>query len=313
MDAGTADAVLRRFLTYPSAQQAVIGAWEHGGRFHASPYQKRTIPSNPPPNVQWRELLRFFDTYLKGEDNGLQAERILHYYTMGEEKWKRTSTWPPPGVQPQRWYLSEAQALSRTAPEDIAGGDIYQVDFNASTGLNNRWWELSSILNQTVYYPDHASDQHLLSYTSAPLEQDLEITGYPVVSLTVSSSEPDGAFFAYLEDVDPGGGVTYLTEGQLRAIHRKVSDQSPPYRLQMPYHTFKQEDAMPLVPGEPAEITFGLLPTSTLVRKGHCIRLSLAGHDDGTFARIPTEGIPVITVHRNRIHGSWIDLPVSQR
>ena len=34
MDAGTADAVIRRFLTFDQAHRAVIGAWEHGGRFH---------------------------------------------------------------------------------------------------------------------------------------------------------------------------------------------------------------------------------------------------------------------------------------
>jgi predicted acyl esterase len=81
----------------------------------------------------------------------------------------------------------------------------------------------------------------------------------------------------------------------------------------VPYHSFKSEDAMPLVPGELAEITFGLYPTSVLIRKGHRIRIGIAGHDQGTFVRIPAEGTPELTIARNRIHASRIDLPVLQR
>ena len=121
---------------------------------------------------------------------------------------------------------------------------------------------------------------------------------------------PRDPHYVYLEDVDERGYVTYVTEGQLRAIHRKVCAGPPPYRLQVPYHSFKEADAQPLVPGEVAEITFGLLPTSVLIRKGHRLRLGIAGHDEGTFVRIPATGTPVWTVVRHRVHPSYIDLPV---
>ena len=70
---------------------------------------------------------------------------------------------------------------------------------------------------------------------------------------------------------------------------------------------------MPLVPGEVAEITFGLLPTSALIRKGHQIRLGIAGHDEGTFVRFPDEGTPTLTISRDRVRASFIDLPVVPR
>jgi predicted acyl esterase len=66
---------------------------------------------------------------------------------------------------------------------------------------------------------------------------------------------------------------------------------------------------MPLVPGEVTELTFGLLPTSVLIKKSHRIRIAIAGHDKDTFARIPAEGNPNITVARNKIHASFIVLP----
>ena len=67
MDAGTADAVLRRFLTFDNASQAVIGAWEHGGRYSASPYQPAGIPGDPPLKQQWSEMIRFLDSNLKSK------------------------------------------------------------------------------------------------------------------------------------------------------------------------------------------------------------------------------------------------------
>jgi putative CocE/NonD family hydrolase len=311
LDAGTADAALRRFLTFDNAQMAVIGAWEHGGRFNASPYRPPDAPASPTLPGQWREMLRVLDAYLKDVDKGVRAEKVLYYYTMGEEKWKKTSVWPPSGTVSQRWYLAENHTLSPTAPTAGSGADNYSVDFEATTGEYNRWWEMGVLEQKTVIYGDRAdADRRLLTYTSPPLSEDTEITGYPVVALYVTSTQTDGAFYVYLEDVSPDGRVTYVTEGQLRAIHRKVSGTPPPYDLQVPYHSFKRADAMPLVPGQVAELSFGLHPTSVLIRKGHQIRIAIAGHDDGTFVRIPAEGTPTISVARNQSHASFVDLPV---
>ncbi|HYY56072.1 MAG TPA: CocE/NonD family hydrolase, partial [Pyrinomonadaceae bacterium] len=139
------------------------------------------------------------------------------------------------------------------------------------------------------------------------------ITGYPVINLRLSSTSTDGAFFVYLEDVDESGKVTYITEGELRAIHRKVSEERPPYWSGVPYHSFKRKESMPLVPGQVTELRFGLLPTSVLIRKGHRIRIAIAGHDKSVFARIPAEGTPVITLERNKNNASFVELPVVRR
>jgi uncharacterized protein len=49
------------------------------------------------------------------------------------------------------------------------------------------------------------------------------------------------------------------------------------------------------------------------VKKGHRLRIAIAGHDKGTFARIPLQGSPTIAVQRNRLNLSWIELPVVAR
>jgi putative CocE/NonD family hydrolase len=312
LDGVTADVVLRAFATFANPQWAVIGAWSHHYLNHGSPYTPAGTKLRPRQEEVWQELLGFLDHHLKGSEDARYEERRLYYYTMGEEAWKVTDRWPPAGSETQRWYFAEGNGLAREAPQADGGSDAYEVDLEASTGPTNRWQTQDGVTK--VAYPDRAqADERLLTYTSAPLSEDLEVTGHPVVTLHVTSTATDGAFHVYLEDVDEDGRVVYLTEGQLRALHRRESDREPPLASFVPHHSFLRQDGMGLVPGEATVIRFGLLPTSALVREGHRLRIAIAGHDASTFARIPSEGAPTVTVHRDRVHASHVDLPVVPR
>ena len=306
-DACTAEAILKTFLTLKNYQRAVIGPWNHGASQNASPYQtpesKRVM--------QTFEHLRFFDHYLKGIDTGLDSDKRLFYFTVGEERWKVTNTWPVAGTHMTRWFFNENNLLSAKEPNAKSTEDRYTINFDATTGEKNRW---HTQVGGQVVYPDRAEeDKKLLTYTTEPLEADVEITGHPIVSLFVTSTHTDGAFFVYLEEIDEKGKVTYLTEGQLRAIHRRISSKPNPMKLPVPYHTFLKKDAMPLVPGQIAELKFALQPISVLVKKGHRLRVAIAGHDKETFIRIPAEGTPTVAVQRNRRGLSSIELPVIKR
>jgi predicted acyl esterase len=96
-------------------------------------------------------------------------------------------------------------------------------------------------------------------------------------------------------------------------MHRKISTDQPPYTVQVPYHSLKRKDALPVVPGQVIEMTFGLWPTSVLLKKNHRIRVAIAGADRDTFARLPAEGTPTIAVERNARRCSFIELPVFDR
>lgn len=307
-DAGTAQGVLHRFMTLPNPQRAVIAAWSHGARHDTDPFHPADHPLDPPIELQRLEDLCFYERWLRGAGG---ASHELVYKTMGEENWKTTSVWPPPETRMTTWYLREGGLLSPEPPGE-EGADEYMVDFTHTTGTRNRWATNNGAGD--VVYPDRAeADAKMLTYTSAPLEEDVEVTGHPVVTLHIRSTHEDGAVFVYLEDVAPDGVVRYIGEGQLRLLHRKVSSEEPPFTTAAPYHSYKRADAEPMVPGELAEVTFGLLPTSVLFRRGHRIRIAIAGADADTFARIPAEGDPVWTVERGLTSASSIALPVIPR
>jgi hypothetical protein len=312
VDAGTANAVLHHFFTYRNPQRAVIGAWSHGARRDSDAFKAVDAPLWPSKGDQMLDCLRFLDHHLKGAQNGVMSEKVLHYYTIGEGRWKTTAVWPPEGAAMRRWYLAEGQGLSETPPRAAQGSDQYLVDFTATSGTTNRWY--TQLGGADVVYGKRAEQvAKLLSYRSEPLSREIEITGHPVVMLWVRSTHEDGAFYVYLDAEAPDGRVVYLTDGQLRARHRKVSRERPPYRTWEPYHSFERADGAPLVPGQVAELSFGLQPTSALIPEGWRLRLSIAGHDADNFARIPAEGDPLVTVERNRVFASHVELPVVRR
>jgi predicted acyl esterase len=337
-DAGTAQGVLHRFMTLSNPQRAVIAAWSHGARQDTDPFHAVDHPLDPPTEAQFLEDLCFYQAYLgrkgdsggEGGSGGAEASdsvgapgrekeamrpdgptKELVYKTMGEDGWKRTGQWPLPETEMTAWYLREDGGLS-PQPPGTTGTDEYRVDFSHTTGTRNRWATNNGAGD--VVYPDRGeADTRLLTYTSAPLKEDLEVTGHPVLTLHLSSTHEDGAVFAYLEDVTPDGRVLYIGEGQLRLLHRTVSEEEPPFVTAGPYHSYKEADAEPMTPGEVAEVTFALHPTSILFRRGHRIRIAIGGADAETFARIPAEGTPEWTVERSPDRASHILLPVIPR
>jgi putative CocE/NonD family hydrolase len=309
-DAATAIGAINRFLTLTEVPQKVVfGPWNHGGSYHTSPYRPATYPTEPSPPEQSREVLCFFERHLGPGNPKPRAhppEREIIYYTLGEERWHRTTVWPPAGTRTSRWYLASAGGLATVRSASGSGRDDYRVDFSAGTGKTSRWY--TPVTGGDVIYPDRKQqDEKLLIYQSAPLERDVLVTGEPVVTLTIRSTHPDGAVIVYLEDVDPSGEIRYLTEGALRLINR--AESKGPYVTLAPYHSFRRGDARPLVPGQPALIRFGLIPTSVRLQAGHRIRIAIAGADQDVYQRLPADGTPTLTVERGG--RSFIELPVS--
>jgi uncharacterized protein len=308
MDIAAADAAIRRFLTLPTARRLMIVPCKHNGVHYADPYEQTGAATPEDLRLHFNEWLRFFDTYLKDEcENPIPEEKAVIYYTFGENRWRQTSEWPSHGHCKERWYLNDNHALSLSRPESSIA-DSYRVDWGATTGFYNRWLIFSPM---TVRYTNRKEQtQRLLVYRTPPLENDVCITGQPIVNLYLSANASDGALFVYLEEEDENGNVIYLTEGELRLLHHKLSSEPSPYRELVPYRTFLERDAAPMPPGEAVPVTLGLLATSTVVRRGHRLRLSIAGHDAETFSRIPAPEDLTYTIHSDASSSSWLDLPV---
>ena len=309
VDAGTAAGVIARFASFDAPARYVVGAWNHGADRSADPYQAAGPAAQPSVAEQYSSVLDFLAPLTKGRKPHLSPAKQLFYYTMGENSWKQTTVWPPKGSTQKRFYLGENNSLRGAAPVVPESATDYQVDFSHGSGKASRW--TTQLGGGAVDYGDRRhADRNLLSFTTEPFDQAVEITGHPVVQLQMTATNEDGAVIVYLQDVAPDGTVRMVTQGQLRLLHRKVSSAKPPYPVFGPYHSFRREDASPMEPGKISSVAFAMLPTSVLIKKGHALRIAIAGHDKDVFARIPAKGSQVYQIEHNLKHQSYIDIPV---
>ena len=304
LDGAFAAGALARFVTQANHQQVEIGPWGHGGDSFADPLRPSGGAEHDPlsPGSQDRRLVDFFARYL--ERNGKpQGPSTLTFGTLGSDTWQAVTSWPPADVGVQRWYLGSVAGLTREA--GLAETVRHRVDVATSTGLTNRW--LAIDLDRAAAYPDrkHADDA-LLTFTSGPLPSVVHVLGFPVVTLRLATSGTDGAVYVYLEDVDPGGDVAYLTEGCLRFLHRRTTGPAEPMRLGVP-RTFARSDALRVVPGRSMGLAVPLLPVSAVVPAGHRLRVALGGRDASCFTSYgPAEETFTLELGSD----SYLDLPV---
>ena len=218
---------------------------------------------------------KFFAHFLKGEKSGWdnQPRVSLNVRWPGEKFVLRAeSEWPLARTQWTPFYL-------------------HQDDLRLSVDKN------SSI--KTISYETSGDG---LTFLSAPVTSDLEITGPVAAKIWLSSETADADVFVALRVFDPAGKeVVYVGSndprtpvglGWLRASQRKLDQkESKPYR---PWHT--HDEVQPLTPGMPVELDIEIWPTSIVVPTGFRLAFTVRGKDyefDGTDAGVAHAPYPM--------------------
>jgi putative CocE/NonD family hydrolase len=306
--AGYANGTISRYLTMPNRNKyLLLGPWDHGARINASPWRASETPEF---NI-YAEILRFFDEHLIGIDTGLRAEKPIHYFTVHEERWRAADAWPPI-PEPTRYFFAENGTLAGAASPSgqTSDQDTYDVDFSTRTGQLTRYERIAAIDSRQYYTDWHGRDAVMLNYTSAALPHDAELTGHCELSLWLSSSAADFAVHAYISEILPDGQSHYVTEGLLRALHRKESEPPAHYRTSWSFHSCERADAQAMPIDVPQLLKFALLPISWTFKAGSRIRISFAGADADHCARIPADQRPRLKFLRGAERGSSVALPL---
>jgi hypothetical protein len=265
------------------------------------------------------EAHRWFDYWLKGIDNGIMKESSIYYYVMGGSKkdaWQTSNQWPLANQKLTRFYFGEGKTGSVASTNDgflhpepsdqKDAADTYTVDYSTKSGKYSRWYAV----NWSRNYPDmRSNDQRALTYTTSPLQTDVEVTGHPVVHLWLRTDTPDLDAFVYLEEVEGSGKSFYITEGNLRASHRKLG-QAPFNNLGLPYHTHYKSDLAPIPAAKSVELAFPLLPTSYRFHKESRIRITVAFADADNFETPVIDPAPKVQLLKDGNHPSFVQLPV---
>jgi putative CocE/NonD family hydrolase len=287
----------------------MIGPWEHGVSqktgdldFGAAARMEREVVELP-----------WFDYWLKGAANGLDADPPVTLFVMGANVWRQENEYPLTRTQYRNLYLSSGGhantaggdgRLSWQIPAAGSAEDRYDYDPRdpvPSTGGNN------CCGTPTVSGPrDQKSIEKrgdVLVYTSEAVDEPLEVTGPVKVVLYASSDALDTDFVAKLIDVFPDGRAINLCEGVLRARYRESLSRPKP-----------------LEPGKVYPFEIRLTGTSNVFLKGHRLRVDVTSSHFPEFDRNPNTGEPfgvstaMKTAHQTVYHSaprpSHIVLPV---
>ncbi|WP_327117334.1 CocE/NonD family hydrolase [Nocardia sp. NBC_01730] len=160
-----------------------------------------------------REARQWFRAHLCGDRTGLR-ELPIRLFVTGARQWRDYANWPPPGTRPVPWFLHTAGRLARNGPDE-SGRDCYRYDPADATPAPRGPVIVGHSRPEDCRRIETRSD--LLTYTSEPLSEPVEVIGTATARLYFHSSPPTGAdFVVRLCDVHPNGRSYNICEGVRR-------------------------------------------------------------------------------------------------
>ncbi len=285
-------------------QQLLIGPWLHGGA-KDNHNGELTYPANAAFELE-AHMLRWFDHYLCGVDNGVDREAAVRYYAMGAvddpnapgNQWRTADDWPVPS-EPTAYYLHSGGGLNADAPSAEEPATRFLADPEHPNAIPGT--AFPGARDARAF----EAQAEVRTFTTEPLAQPVEWTGKLRAELYVSSSAPDTDFIVRVSDVYPDGRSILIADSIRRARYRNGFDR----------------EAF-LVPGEVAKVAFDVGWLSQVFAPGHRIRFTVASTGAPFYEPNPNTGRPLTiepptdaavahnSLHHSPAHPSRILAPV---
>jgi putative CocE/NonD family hydrolase len=215
------------------------------------------------------ETIAWLRAHLLNERGKLRAAPV-RIFVMGANEWRDLPAWPPENIHTQRWHLQPNGNFALETPPQ-SEPDHYRYDPSHPTP-NIGGAGMGKINGPRDNRPLEARSD-VLTYTSAPLEHDLEVIGAVTAELYVKSSVEHTDFFARLCDVDTNGKSTNICDGLIRLFPGKVP---------------KEADGS-------LRVHLDLWPTAYRFKAGHQIRVQVSSGAFPRWARNTGSGEPLGT------------------
>ena len=214
-------------------------------------------------------ILRWMDHYLRGIDNGVDREKPVRYFVMGPNEWRDSDQWPPAARETPEFLAprTDSAPYGRLQTRPFGNKDSFSefVSDPASPVVNP--YDSSGAHD----YRRLADRADVLTFDSAVLQEDTEVTGPIKARIFVSCDCPDFDLWARLLDVSPdGAAINLMSPGLdvLRASYRHLS-----------------QGRQLLSPGQTYELRLESLITSNVFLQGHRIRLQISASFTPNFSR----------------------------
>ena len=261
-------------------------------------------------------IYAWFDAKLKKDKASVEMPRI-RYYTMGKNKWQTSDVWPPANTKMTSLYLSSGGKantlngdgrLSFDTPGDNTTPDFYTYDpmkpvpsYGGNVCCTGGAIRAGSFDQRTLELRDD-----ILVYSTEPLTEGIEVSGFIKTFLFVSSDAKDTDFTIKLIDVYPDGSAYNLDETIQRVRYREG-----------------YEKEVFMEPGKVYKLNMSPMSTSNYFAKGHRIRIEISSSNFPRFARNLNTGgnnfdestgvVARNTVYHSDQYGSQIQLPIVKK
>ena len=286
--------------------QTIIGAWTHG---ELERTKAGDLDFGPDAKVDYDEIiLRWMDHYLKGIDNGVEREKPVRIFVMGDNKWRYEDSWPLKRAMETPYGL-------RNNPDSRIGtlvaGKPAESKAAFSEFISDPARPLTDPYSQfgARDYKALAGREDVLVFDTDTLAADLEVTGPIKATIYASADVPDFDLWVRVLDVWPDGRAFNLMSPGLDVLRASYRNASPEPEL--------------LEPGKIYKLTLDRLLTSNVFKKGHKVRVQISGAFAPHFSRNLQTGESEIThsstqrghirIYHDKDNPSAITLPVIPR
>ncbi len=292
-------------------QRLVYGPWTHAvntstkiGKLDFGPQSVRDLDTL---------YLRWFDHWLKGVANGVEAEKPVDAFLMGRNEWRQFTAWPPAEADMTRWYFhsnGHANAdksdgrLTMDKPSASEKPDHFRYDpaHPLIPAAFESALKAGGDIDASTGAEPQTRDPQALVYTSDALPKDVVVAGPIDVHLSAATTARDTDWYAVLEDVGLDGQAQQLCQGIVRARFRSGYQKAAALRA-----------------NQTESYVIDLWATGNVFRAGHKIRVTVSsscfpfydrnlntGDNNATTTRMVTAQQ---TVHHDAAHVSYIVLP----
>jgi uncharacterized protein len=243
---GYTNAVFRLLAGLKGPRKGLVGPWAHA-------FPDDALPG---PSIGWlQETIRWWDQWLKGAETGIMDEPMLRLYVLDAVpprpsyevragRWAAEDTWPSPRIERRRLQLA--------CPEPLVVASVQTLGEEAGVWCAG---------GQSADLPaDQRRDDGLAAtFDLGPLEEGLELVGFPACELELAVDRPNALVCVRLCDVFPDGTSALVTRGLLNLTHRDSHDE--PQELE---------------PGRRYRVRVGLDATAYAVPAGHRLRVAVS-------------------------------------
>jgi putative CocE/NonD family hydrolase len=256
---------MRRSSPARADQRLIIGPWAHAATSPEGKIGDVTFGKDAVFDMNGT-IVRWADYALKGEKNEFATGAPVRLFIMGENVWRDEQEFPLKRTRYTNYYLSKGMLTTEKPASQRPQSFVYDPE-NPLPTIGGRLC-CGGLPPGPADQSPNESRSDVLVFSTEPLQQDVEATGWVTAKLFASTSAADTDLTAMLTDVDPRGYSRFLTDGIVRARYRSS--------------TTKAES---VEPGRVYEYTLDLWATGNVFKAGHRIRLAISSSNFPRFNR----------------------------